>query len=282
VEGKRDAPLPVRVDSDDLLKKAMKSQPSVPSIPELKAGFLEELRKNDTLKKHLDCKLEKFIESQNAEIKPQMKLGSTEWPGSSWMLWTPPYSPTLQPIEEYWGAGKNYAASQYKNGRTMKQVVSQLQAGWYGDDGSGGFKNKERDGPKQAVDCGALVRRAIVEAQKKAKLVGGLTGTVQPRADGSPGLQHDGHAELVEGDGDTDMSVKHVELVDLTQPDPTDAEIENAAPLVLTEEEHEEELVERLSEGAELDVDADDAELQLGPSAPPESPARAAQDRHAD
>ena len=280
VSGKRNAPVHVRVDSDDMLLHAQKSLPTVPTIPELKAGFLETLRTDATLKRHLDCKLEKFIEAQNAEIRPNTKLSSAEWSGSSWMLWTPPYSPTLQPIEEFWGAGKNYAASLYENGRTMKTVVRQLQAGWYGDDGSGEFPNKERNGPKQAVDCGALVRRAIAEANKKAKLVGGLTGTVQPRADGQVGLLHDGESELVEGDGDTDMSVKHVELVDLTQPDATDAEIQAAPPLVLTEEEHEEELAEQLSEGAELDIDADDADLQLG--APPQSPARTAQDRHAN
>ena len=84
----------------------------------------------------------------------------------------------------------------------------------------------------------------------------------------------------MEGDGDTDMSVKHVELVDLTQPDATDAEIQAALPLVLTEEEHEEELAQQLSEGVELDIDADDADLQLG--APPESPARTVQDQHAN
>ena len=184
---------------------------------------------------------------------------------------------------ELWGAGKNYTTSLYrlyKNERTMKVVVRQLQVGWYGDDGSGEFQNKERNGPKQAVDCGTLVRRTTAEANKKAKLVGGLTGTVQPRAGGQVGLQRDGVSELVEGDGDTVMSVMHVELVDLTQPDATDAEIQAALPLVLTEEEHEEELAQQLSEGVELDIDADDADLQLG--APPESPARTVQDQHAN
>jgi hypothetical protein len=37
---------------------------------------------------------------------------------------------------EFWGAGKNYTTSLYKNERTMKVVVRQLQVGWYGDDGS--------------------------------------------------------------------------------------------------------------------------------------------------
>ena len=55
------------------------------------------------------------------------------------------------------------------------------------------------------------------------------------------------------------MSVKHIELVDLTVPDGSRED-----PLTLTEEEHEEELVRHVQEGGELEVVADDADLQLG------------------
>ena len=136
--------------------------------------------------------------------------------------------------------------------------VSQLQAGWYGDDGSGQFLNKERDGPKQKVECADLVRRAIAEANKKAQLVGGLTGTVEG------GLVHDGDMEkhpLDDGDGDTDMTVKHVELVDLTVPEEQETPEE---PAMLTEEQHEDDLAQHVREGGELDVAEDDADLQLG------------------
>eukprot|EP01043_Picozoa_sp_COSAG02_P060812 COSAG02_NODE_8028_length_2741_cov_2.982967_1_plen_319_part_10 len=240
VAGKRDAPVQVPVHGDDIVKDAKKNLPNVPTIPELKTGFLEAIKNDPALRKQLDCKLEKFVTEENATARPDVKLQSTEWSGTTWMLWTPPYSPTLQPIEEFWGAGKNYAASLYKNERKMKECVSQLQAGWYGDDGSGQFLNKERDGLKQKVDCADLVRRAIVEANKKAQLVGGLTGTVEA------GLVHDGDTEkhpLDDGDGDTDMTIKHVELVDLTAPEEQETPAE---PATLTEEQHEDDLAHHL------------------------------------
>ncbi len=253
---KRDVDVHVDVHGEDIAKDAKVNLPGVPTIAELKTGFIEALQSDTTLRQHLECKLEAFITAENKKINPHLVPKSDSWAGGSWMLWTPPYSPTLQPIEEFWAAGKNYAASQYTNGRSMKQCVRQLQAGWYGDEGTGEFKNKERTKPKEAVDCEDLVRRAMAEGSKKARLVGGLIGTVET------GLQHDGDHKkhpLIEGDGDTDMSVKHIELVDLTVPDGTEAD-----PLTLTEEEHEEELARHVEEGGELEVVVDDAELQLG------------------
>ena len=259
VEGKRDQPVDVPVHGADFARDAKKNLPNVPSILEMKTGFIEAIKADPQLSPLLNCKLEAFVAEQNAEINPDLKARSSNWTGGSWMLWTPPYSPALQPIEEFWGAGKNYAASLYKNKRKMKEVVRQLQAGWYGDDGSGDFLNKERDGPKQAVDCSSLVARAIAEADKKAQLVGGLTGTVETH------LVHSGDHEkhpLVEGDGDTDMSVKHVELIDLTVDDPAgDGPVE---PLAITEEQHEDDLAQHVAEGGQLDVVVDDAALQLG------------------
>ena len=57
------------------------------------------------------------------------------------------------------------------------------------------------------------------------------------------------------------MTVKHVELVDLTVP--ADQETPEK-PAVLTEEQHEDDLAQHVREGGELDVAADDADLQLG------------------
>jgi hypothetical protein len=81
------------------------------------------------------------------------------------------------------------------------------------------------------------------------------------------GLVHDGDMAkhpLDDGDGDTDMTVKHVELVDLTAPEEQETPEE---PSALTEEQHEDDLAlsaQHLREGGELDVAADDATLQLG------------------
>ena len=57
------------------------------------------------------------------------------------------------------------------------------------------------------------------------------------------------------------MSVKHVELIDLTVDDPADSPAE---PLAITEEQHEDELAQHVAEGGQLEVAVDDAALQLG------------------
>jgi hypothetical protein len=49
------------------------------------------------------------------------------------LLYTPPYQPAVQPIERLWGYVKNYVASQYKSGRTMRELLAQTYAGFYGD-----------------------------------------------------------------------------------------------------------------------------------------------------
>ena len=270
VKGKRDVAIDIDVHTTEMGIKASKGSPTVPTIPELKNGFLETLRADAILKEFLACKLEKFIHDKNTEIAPEVTLkveGGRDW--DSWMLWTPPYKPALQPIEEFWGAGKNYSASLYKTDRTMKQVIAQLQAGWYGDDGSG-FMNARKNIPKEAVDCGKLVKRSMAEANRMAKEIGGLSGKVEDAG----GLVHDGESDLQEGDGDTDMYIRHIEEVDLTKDEGTEEE-----PLVLSEEDHEDDVVQQLAEGgAELVVE----EEEDGAAAPPESPARAAQQRHTD
>ena len=57
------------------------------------------------------------------------------------------------------------------------------------------------------------------------------------------------------------ITVKHVELVDLTAPEEQETPQE---PAVLTEEQHEDDLAQHMREGGELDVAEDDADLQLG------------------
>ena len=57
------------------------------------------------------------------------------------------------------------------------------------------------------------------------------------------------------------LFVKHVELVDLTVPEEQETP---EKPAVLTEEQHEDDLAQHVREVGELDVAADDADLQLG------------------
>ena len=49
------------------------------------------------------------------------------------LLYTPPYQPGVQAIERLWAYVKNYVAAQYKTGRTMRELLTQTYAGFYGD-----------------------------------------------------------------------------------------------------------------------------------------------------
>jgi len=167
VEGKRPTALTVPV-TEEMLGTAHKSKPKIPSVEEMKLSFLEAVRADDNLKHHLNCKLEEFIADHNTRINPDMQLCTEEnatanhlgW--GSFMLWTPPYCPALQPIEEFWGAGKNFAAAHYENDRTMRECIGQLQDGWYGNP-----DRKDKYGkPKAAVKCGSLVRRVPSAGQQ--------------------------------------------------------------------------------------------------------------------
>ena len=82
------------------------------------------------------------------------------------MLWTPPYTPDLQPIEVFWAIGKNRVAAQYARGRTMKQTIEQLRDGWYGT------LDREIDGEgnrrvHKAANCEGLYRKAVKIANQK-------------------------------------------------------------------------------------------------------------------
>jgi hypothetical protein len=105
-------------------------------------------------------------------------------------LWLPPYCPELQPIELFWGAGKNYAADHYWNGRTMKETVQLVREGWHGNSSLWGespdtadyFKDDEMDRLRRkcaGVDCAKLVATSIKYANDKfIKIAGGLDGTI--------------------------------------------------------------------------------------------------------
>ena len=145
--------------------------------------------------------------------------------------------------------------------------MQQLQDGWYGND-----SGKEVDSAKL---CESLVKRSMADADKRLKQVGGLTGSM------NIGVKVKSGAVVVDGDGDTDMSVMHIEEVDLTQPDPELRGNDRPAPLTLSADQDTEEQLRALDEGSAELVATDDAELQIGDpaTAPPESPARAAQQR---
>ena len=279
VEGKRPTALTVPV-TEEMLGTAHKSKPKIPSVEEMKLSFLEAVRADDNLKHHLNCKLEEFIVDHNTRINPDMQLCTEEnatanhlgW--GSFMLWTPPYCLALQPIEEFWGVGKNFATAHYENDHTMRECIGQLQDGWYGN-----LDHKDKYGkPKAVVKCGSLVRHMVEAANVKLKQVGGLTGIV-----GAGMVKLLPGVEIVPGDGETDMFVEHIETVDLTQDEDAEPDV-----LAMTEDDAQDHMLQLAAQGDHdlLAADDDDAELQLGMpssgaavSAPSDSPAKAAQER---
>ena len=91
-----------------------------PSLDELKAVIKEQF----SLKPHLNCSL----------IKTEFNTCGFQ------LIYTPPYLPEVQPIERAWAIVKNYVASQYKNGRTIPQLLQQTKRGLYGDGTVDGHK----------------------------------------------------------------------------------------------------------------------------------------------
>jgi transposase len=67
----------------------------VPSSDELKRGLLWYIAAN--YPELLECKVEKVMREKKYSI-----------------LWTPAYTPELQPIEMFWAAGKNYVAEKLR------------------------------------------------------------------------------------------------------------------------------------------------------------------------
>ena len=112
----------------------------------------------------------------------------------------------------------------------VKQCIEQLRAGWYGDGGD-----------KAALPCDELVARAMKDADRRLKEVGGLTGSM------ATGVSVNLGAIILPPDRmATDMSHRHVEAVDLTRDDTE----EDPAPQVLTEEDHRLGQMRALEEGS--------------------------------
>jgi hypothetical protein len=89
-EGKRASDVPILISEIDPAVRAAQNRPTVPTCDELKEAWLVAMKGHDELKKLLECQLEAYLVNE---------VGGE-------FLWTPPYTPTLQPIEEFWGGGK--------------------------------------------------------------------------------------------------------------------------------------------------------------------------------
>ena len=126
-------------------------------MEELKVSFVTYLQQcvPDALK----CEVENLFKKNGHEI-----------------LWTPPYSPDLQPIEVFWALGKNHAAYMYYDGRTMKETIRALREGWYGTFDTYAPNHFRFRHP---VDCEKLWIKALRHATTDfLPLCRGLSGTV--------------------------------------------------------------------------------------------------------
>jgi hypothetical protein len=129
------------------------NKPFIPNIDELRMGILKYIQDNKP--ELLDCEIEGFLKQRGHRI-----------------LWTPPYSPDLQPIELFWAAGKNHARLFARNGITMRETVQRVREGWYGsidkrNEGDEEVRSNYRDRHKAAINCNALFEHTIVQANTK-------------------------------------------------------------------------------------------------------------------
>ena len=113
------------------------------------------------------------------------------------LIWTPPYMPTLQPIELFCQHGKHYVSFNFETKRNMMQVWEQVRKGWYGDSTWAG-----QEGGWKAANCSKLVEHAIKEMDKWVDndriLSGSMRALVVPQSySGSA----PGYKGVVEDDG---------------------------------------------------------------------------------
>ena len=148
--------------------RSSSSTPFVPSLDELKFGVLQYIRCNKP--ELLECKVEKLLMERGHSI-----------------LWTPPYTPDLQPIENFWGAGKNHAAQKNFFGIKMKETVAHVREGWYGNlhlfdnlpPGINAGSEYELQ-KKKPVDCMKLFKRMVSLANTKfVPMCMGISGTME-------------------------------------------------------------------------------------------------------
>jgi hypothetical protein len=149
--------LRIPFNPEEQKQTASQSKPLVANATELKVAFVSYLQ--DNRPDLLECQVEKRLKQ-----------------GGHKVLWTPPYCPELQPIELFWAAGKNHAALMYFSKRTMKETVSHVREGWYGN----GDTYPEGDLYRKApVDCGKLFQECVTAAATKfIPLCEGISGTI--------------------------------------------------------------------------------------------------------
>jgi transposase len=80
----------------------------------------------DEMKRELKWYLALHPEYQQTEVQKLFKERGYQ------LIYTPPYTPNVQPIELVWAYVKNYVARQYESGRSMETLRQQTMEGFYG------------------------------------------------------------------------------------------------------------------------------------------------------
>ena len=150
-------------DHLDVFERASARKPLVPNLVELRMAILNYLTIHNP--EALVCKVEQFLTEKGHRI-----------------LWTPPYSPDLQPIELFWAAGKNHVARNSRFGIKMREVIDLLREGWYGTlvDGNQQVNNElPKKRIKKGISCAKLFNHVIKEINKDfIKICDGLEGSI--------------------------------------------------------------------------------------------------------
>jgi transposase len=147
----------IQFDPEEQNKRARARDPRIANGEELKVALVNYLRDNKP--EMLECKVEKFLHDKGFKV-----------------IWTPPYCPDLQPIKLFWAAGKNHAALYSFLGRTMKETVSHLREGWYGNEWDLPIGHSRR---KYPVNCYKLFLTSLeYAATKSVPLCKGISGTI--------------------------------------------------------------------------------------------------------
>lgn len=68
----------------------------------------------------------------NQITHPQQIFESRDWG----LIFTPSYTPEMQPIEKIWAYAKSYVARSFSIGRTMAKLIADVKEGFYGNEGA--------------------------------------------------------------------------------------------------------------------------------------------------
>lgn len=146
--------------------------------------------RNAPYKHELQSRLEAYLKTRPDLQKS--KLQSLFQAKGHSLIFTPPYTPSVQPIELVWAYVKNYVAKKFRPGRTLEIALDHIHNGFYGDP-----DDPEVDGiTKQR--CQDLIRKCIRACNEFVARDDALSGTIHDlHVNNNPApLTEDEQAEL--------------------------------------------------------------------------------------